>query len=48
MVISKNIKILKENRVQADYQQNDFTIKETNNIYDTALNTLKLINNSFE
>lgn len=45
--IDKNIRVLKEARVEADYQEVDFTKKQTDDLYDKARDTIKLINKSF-
>ena len=46
-LINSNIRSLKEARVEADYQEIDFTKKQTDTIYDKARDTIKLINKSF-
>lgn len=46
-LIDKNIRLLKEARVEADYQEVDFTKKQTDDLYDKARDTIKLINKSF-
>lgn len=45
-LIDYNIKLLKEARVEADYQEVDFTKKQTDDLYDKARDTIKLINKS--
>lgn len=47
ILIDKNIRLLKEARVEADYQDVDFTKKQTDDLYDKARDTIKLINKSF-
>lgn len=46
-IIDSNIRKLKEVRVEADYQQTDFTKRQTDAIYDNALYTINLIKKSF-
>ena len=45
-LIDYNIKLLKEAREEADYQEVDFTKKQTDDLYDKARDTIKLINKS--
>lgn len=46
-IIDRNVKILKENRVEADYKDTDFTKRDTDRLYDMALNTIRIINKNF-
>lgn len=47
LTIDKNIRVLKEARTEADYQETDYSKKETDELYETARNTIRLIDKSF-
>jgi hypothetical protein len=46
--IDKNIRVLREARTEADYQETDFSKKQTDELYETARDTIKMIDKSFE
>lgn len=39
---------LKDARTEADYQETDFSKKQTDELYETARDTIKIIDKSFE
>lgn len=47
-IIDKNIRILRENRIEADYRETDISKSESDRLYDIAKNTRSLIDKSFE
>lgn len=47
-IINMNIRKLRENRMEADYKETDFAKADTDKLYETARNTIGLINQSFE
>lgn len=46
--IDKNIRVLREARTEADYQETDFSKKQTDELYEKARETIKMIDKSFE
>lgn len=46
--IDKNIRVLREARTEADYQETDFSKKQTDELYEKARDTIKMIDKSFE
>lgn len=47
LTIDKNIRVLKEARTEADYQDTDFSKSRTDELYETARSTIQLIDKSF-
>lgn len=48
VIIDKNIRLLKEARTEADYQETDFTKKQTDDLYEKARETIKILDKCFE
>lgn len=46
IAIDKNLRLLRQNRLEADYQEVEFSKKDTDKLYDTACQTIGLINKS--